>query len=146
MIGIRLAKKGDLGLLLLNEAQFATSDVITSTPKEVKRSIKSKNSFVIKKGDRIVAYCLSYYDEYLENAYIEKIVVAPDYRKQGMGRALLLEAIKGAQVIGIRRIVASIQPSNEISKKTFTSQGFENVGMKTLFKEKVKRSVYVKTL
>lgn len=56
------------------------------------------------------------------------IYIAPDYRGQGIGKALLPPLISAARAQGLHTLVAVIDGSNEISMRLHARFGFDKVG------------------
>ncbi len=54
--------------------------------------------------------------------------VAPEHRRQGIGRALLEELIKRAREVGLHVMVAGIDAENHPSLRLHEDLGFEHVG------------------
>lgn len=80
----------------------------------VKEYIKT---FVMKDGD-YVAHCGLWYHGN-ETAYIEPVVTVPEYRRKGLGRAVVYEALKRAKNQGAKRAIV-------ISEQDF----YYHIGMK----------------
>jgi carbonic anhydrase len=60
-------------------------------------------------------------DNYCE---LKRFYVEPGFRSHGIGRALLLEAIKAARTIGYRRILLDTLPAMRIATKLYRELGF----------------------
>jgi len=56
------------------------------------------------------------------------IYIAPEYRRQGLGKRLLAESLAMTPELGIRTVVAYIFSHNEGSMRLFRSFGFETWG------------------
>ena len=62
-------------------------------------------------GGDLVSYCGIWYEAANRVAYVEPVATDPDYRRRGLGRAAVLEAIRRAKALGATRaIVISGQP------------------------------------
>ena len=85
---------------------------------------------VAERGAQILGYlirpCLSHAGLC---ALIDDLVVAEGARGQGMGRALLEEALKRAQGAGCVEIEVSTGFDNEPAQSLYRSQGFEERGL-----------------
>jgi predicted N-acetyltransferase YhbS len=58
-----------------------------------------------------VSYCGVWYAPALRLAYVEPVATDPDYRRRGLGRAVVLEALRRAHALGATRaLVGSDQP------------------------------------
>jgi len=56
------------------------------------------------------------------------LMVAADYRRQGIGRTLLDDAVAWARLCGIRKIELHVFPWNEPALRLYESYGFEREG------------------
>lgn len=81
---------------------------------QIKEYIKT---FAVKDG-AYVAHCGVWYSGG-ETAYIEPVATVPEYRRQGLGRAVVYEALKRAEKLGAKRAIV-------ISDQEF----YRNIGMK----------------
>jgi len=72
----------------------------------------------------------SRFDKFL---YIDRVVVAAEYRRHGLGRRLYADAFERATALGLTRVVCEVnlQPPNPVSDKFHAAQGFEEVGRAT---------------
>ncbi len=88
---------------------------------------------VAERGARILGYLTLWLRPCLSHtgfcALIDDRVVAEEARGQGMGRALLEEALKRAQGAGCVEIEASTGFDNEPAQSLYRSQGFEERGL-----------------
>jgi len=73
----------------------------------------------------------SHFDKFL---YIDRIVVAADRRRLGLGSVLYADLFKRAEELGHKSIVCEVnlQPPNPISDEFHAAQGFEEVGRATI--------------
>ena len=63
-------------------------------------------------------------------ALIFGMYVAPEFREQGIGRALLEAALSRAEdLVGLRRVNLTVMASNEAARSLYESCGFEAFGM-----------------
>jgi ribosomal-protein-alanine N-acetyltransferase len=77
---------------------------------------------------RIVGYILFWI---LPDAVdIHNIAVHPDYRRQGIGRQLLDQAITSARTRASLRVTLEVRKSNLSAQKLYESQGFAVTGMR----------------
>lgn len=59
--------------------------------------------------------------------YIDSLAVAPQHRGKGLGRSLLLEAVKQAQIAGLRATLL-VDPDNPPALRLYSSVGFKDEG------------------
>lgn len=74
-----------------------------------------------------VMYCV------LETAELPKICVAPEYRRQGIGAAMLERLSQRAAAGGCTGLSLEVRQSNLAARALYESQGFENVGIRPSF-------------
>lgn len=66
----------------------------------------------------------------LDEAHIGTFAVHPDYRKLGIGRKLLAEALIGVQREGAKQAFLEVRRSNEAAQSLYRQFGFEVVGVR----------------
>lgn len=73
----------------------------------------------------------SRFDKFL---YIDRVVVAEAYRRQGLGHLLYADVFKRAAELGHTRVVCEVnlRPPNPVSDRFHAAQGFEDVGRATI--------------
>jgi L-phenylalanine/L-methionine N-acetyltransferase len=59
------------------------------------------------------------------------MAVAPDWRGQGVGTALLQEAIRWAREMGVEKLALSVYPDNDAARALYRKFGFEEEGRLT---------------
>jgi len=64
-------------------------------------------------------------------AYVEDIAVEPEYRRQGVGRALMEQAISWAKRKGFPGVMLETQDNNVAGCRLYTSCGFKLYGFDT---------------
>jgi mycothiol synthase len=57
-------------------------------------------------------------------AQVEPLGILPGYRRQGLGRALLLEALRRARSLGATHMEVNAESYNDASRRAYTSVGF----------------------
>ena len=57
------------------------------------------------------------------------LCVAPEYRRQGLGRAVLEAVVQEARQRGLRRLQAMVEPRSQESLQFFSACGFEEDGV-----------------
>jgi GNAT superfamily N-acetyltransferase len=55
----------------------------------------------------LVSYCGMWYEAATQVAYVEPVATDPDYRRRGLGRAVVLEAIRRAKQLGAARAIVN---------------------------------------
>ena len=86
--------------------------------------------FVAEADGRIVARLSIARDQHPASYHVADLgmMVAPDYRRQGIGRALLEQAVEWARGAGVRKLELHVFPHNEPAIKLYESFGFEREG------------------
>jgi ribosomal protein S18 acetylase RimI-like enzyme len=62
-------------------------------------------------------------------AFLFGMYVLPEYRRQGVGRALLEAVIRRAEVLGIRQVNLTVNSENRAAVLLYESCGFERFGL-----------------
>ena len=76
--------------------------------------------------DEVIGYILVWFAA--DEAELANIAVAPGMRGQGVGAALLDEALSAAEERGTVRMFLEVRDSNERARELYASRGFEEVG------------------
>jgi ribosomal protein S18 acetylase RimI-like enzyme len=80
--------------------------------------------------ETLVAFCVSWITPSLaaltggKVAQVEPLGVLPEYQHTGLGRALLLEALRRAKEMGAQRMEVDAESYNEASRRAYGSVGF----------------------
>lgn len=82
--------------------------------------------FIATIKGKIVGYCGLWV--VVENANITNIAVDPDYRKQGIGEALLKGAVDMAKMLGAENLSLEVRVSNEGAQHLYRKFGFQPGG------------------
>ena len=77
-------------------------------------------------GDRIVAFAGIWL--MVDDAHITTFGVHPDWRRQGIGRQLLLSLAELSLAIGARRMTLEVRVSNEVAQALYRSFDFVAAG------------------
>ncbi|MEW5759140.1 MAG: GNAT family N-acetyltransferase [Candidatus Thermoplasmatota archaeon] len=64
-----------------------------------------------------------------QSALIDELVVSANYRKQGLGRRLLLAAIEKCKQLGCCEIEVSTETQNTTARKFYSQLGFKEIGV-----------------
>jgi ribosomal-protein-alanine N-acetyltransferase len=73
-----------------------------------------------------VGYLVVFYSD--EAAYVAELAVAPEHRREGRARRLLVAAFDHLREEGCSRIRLAVHPDNEPARRLYESLGFEEVG------------------
>lgn len=68
-----------------------------------------------------------------ESCYISNVAVFPDFRRSGVGKALLDAASETAKEFGAESVSLEVRPSNTAAIQLYISSGFEEVGLRKNF-------------
>ncbi len=63
-------------------------------------------------------------------AHILNLTVSPEYRRQGLGRCLLLDLLAHARTRSLHRIYLEVRPSNDAARVLYKAEGFELIGLR----------------
>ncbi|NPV73909.1 MAG: ribosomal protein S18-alanine N-acetyltransferase [Pelotomaculum sp.] len=66
----------------------------------------------------------------LDEAHITNVAVHPEYRKNNIGRTLMLEMMRRAALMGAVRMTLEVRPSNAAARRLYASLGFEVKGIR----------------
>ena len=113
------------------ETNDATFETATPTWEEWDRSHLAAHRLVAREGDRVVGWAaLSRVSErcVYDGVAEDSVYVAPSASGRGVGRALLMALIAGADDAGIWTIQTGIFPENTASLALHESCGFRVVG------------------
>ena len=81
---------------------------------------------VARAGDRVVAFAGVWL--MVDDAHVTTFAVHPDWRRQAIGRRLLLNLAEISVAIGARRMTLEVRVSNVVAQALYRSFGFEIVG------------------
>jgi ribosomal protein S18 acetylase RimI-like enzyme len=126
-INLRRAEAGDIDDILALEKSLDGTKIYSALTdrKELEEEIKSTIFYVMEKDGKIVGDTA--YEMKGENhAYIDGLVVSPEFQGQGIARqamTMILEELKNIKVIDL-----VTHPENERAIKLYESIGFKKVG------------------
>lgn len=86
---------------------------------------------VVEEENRAVAYVSLRF--VLDEGYLNNIAVLPEYRRKGMGRALLTALAEEGRTLGLSFLTLEVRISNEPAKALYRSLGYELVGRRRRF-------------
>jgi [ribosomal protein S18]-alanine N-acetyltransferase len=81
---------------------------------------------VARAGDRVVGFAGVWL--MVDDAHVTTFGVHPDWRRQGIGRQLMLNVAELSVAIGARRMTLEVRGSNEAAQALYHAFGFEIVG------------------
>lgn len=85
----------------------------------------------VNQNEKIMGYMGSFV--VCESCYVSNIAVFPDFRRKGVGRALIKATFRMAHKEGAESVSLEVRPSNEAAIALYTSMGFEEVGLRRNF-------------
>ncbi len=110
-------------LLALWQAS-GTSPSITDTIADIQRTIESHALVLVAEANQcIVGSLIATFDGWRGNMY--RIAVHPDYRRRGIGRALVEEGEKGLTKQGAKRITALVEEKYPWATAFWSNVGYE---------------------
>ncbi len=81
----------------------------------------------------------------LDEGYIALVATHPDYRRMGVGHALMHEAEKKARELNLAFLSLEVRVSNENAQRLYHSCGFENLGRRPNFYQTPPEDAYIMT-
>ena len=101
-----------------------TSPSVTDTITDIRGAIESAASVLVAEADRhIVGSLIATFDGWRGNMY--RIAVHPDYRRRGIGRALVAEGEKRLAKLGVKRITALVEEKYPDAIAFWSDVGYE---------------------
>ena len=86
---------------------------------------------VARAGERLVGFAGMWL--MVDEAHVTTFGVHPDWRRQGIGRQLLLNLIELSVAIGARRMTLEVRASNRAAQELYQAFGFEVAGRRTRY-------------
>ena len=101
-----------------------TSPSVTDAITDIRRAIESSASVLVAEvGQYIVGSVIATFDGWRGNMY--RIAVHPDYRRCGIGRALVKEGEKCLAKLGVKRITALVEEKYSWATAFWSDIGYE---------------------
>ena len=101
-----------------------TSPSVTDTTADIQNAIGSPASVLVAEADqRIVGSLIATFDGWRGNMY--RIAVHPDYRRRGIGRALVKEGERRLAKQGVKRITALVEEKYPWATAFWSAVGYE---------------------
>jgi ribosomal-protein-alanine N-acetyltransferase len=66
----------------------------------------------------------------VDEAHITNVAVHPDYRGCGIGRALMLELLRRAAILGAGKVTLEVRVTNLVARNLYKSLGFSDKGVR----------------
>jgi len=84
-------------------------------------------SLIARAGDRVVGYATVASDGMTWTRHVAelRLLLAPDYRGEGLGRLLIAQSFRMARDRGIRKIIAQMTTDQKAAIRSFERLGFE---------------------
>lgn len=121
---IRECRPEEAKALLALWQAAGTSPSVTDTVTDIRRAIESAASVLVAEEDQcIVGSLIATFDGWRGNMY--RIAVHPDYRRRGIGRALVAEGEKCLAKLGVKRITALVEEKYPWAIAFWSDVGYE---------------------
>lgn len=69
----------------------------------------------------------------VDEAHIATLAIQPEYRRQGLAKRLLVEALRTAYQEGARQALLEVRAGNEAAQAMYRTFGFEEVGRRARY-------------
>lgn len=86
----------------------------------------SKYFVAVAKNDAVIGYIGLHH--VFDEAYITNLAVSPDFRRLGIGKALLSRALETCRSMDISSVTLEVRESNVVAMSLYRSFGFSPVG------------------
>lgn len=77
--------------------------------------------------EQFAAFCLCWLDQVNKAGYLEPMGTHPDFRWQGLGKAVILAALDRMQQAGMESASVCVAHDNHAAQRLYTSVGFQSV-------------------
>ncbi len=124
----RLDAEADLTPIVeIERASFSTPWTADMFRWELRNSDVSA-TYVMKSGDQVVAFCCVWV--VLDELHINNVAVRPEFRRQGLARALLTHVSDEAAGKGATRATLEVRRSNAAALRLYDRLGFAVTGVR----------------
>lgn len=121
---IRECRSEEAEALLALWQAAGTSPSVTDTITDIQAARSSSASVLVAEVDqRIVGSLIATFDGWRGNMY--RIAVHPDYRRRGIGRALVREGERRLVKLGVKRITALVEEKYPSAVAFWSNVGYE---------------------
>ena len=121
---IRECRSDEAEALIALWKAAGTSPSVTDTIADIRGAIESSASVLVAEVDRrIVGSLIATFDGWRGNMY--RIAVHPDYRRRGIGRALVKKGEKRLAKLGVKRITALVEEKYPEAVEFWLNVGYE---------------------
>lgn len=118
---------GDLDkVLMIEQASYGTPWSRNMFVEEISNPMG--RALVFELNSRVVGYLCSW--EILDECHVLNIAVHPEYRRQGVGSAMLKTLETSCQAKGIARILLDVGRRNKPARHLYKKMGFKVVGFR----------------
>ncbi len=94
------------------------------TPGRIVKHIRDQDNLVIKivKDDQMLGFAVMHFD--LDLSHLNLLAVKPQFRKQGIGRELMMWLQRSAKTAGIETILLEVRSTNHVARTFYSRLGF----------------------
>ena len=122
---IRPMREGDVDrIAALEVICFRTPWPRNAIAGELKNS--AAHYLVCERAGQVIAYAGMWI--ILDEAHITNVAVDPDFRREGLGRRMMLCMMRTALLFGAREMTLEVRASNAPAQSLYFGLGFENAG------------------
>lgn len=82
----------------------------------------------------------------LDEGYITNVCTAPEYRRRGVGGALIGEAVERAKALSLAFLSLEVRVSNAPARALYAERGFRELGTRKNYYEKPAEDAIIMTL
>jgi ribosomal-protein-alanine N-acetyltransferase len=79
--------------------------------------------------DELVGYVL--FSVIVDEAEVLLIAIRPEYRRQGLGKALLRKGLEDTELLGVKMIYLEVRKGNALAHCLYESLGFQSIGIRS---------------
>jgi ribosomal protein S18 acetylase RimI-like enzyme len=120
------------------ERRFIRTERVDRSVRYYRRSFRKtwgteQATLVAVHGDRVIGHIHLAREDSPVTRHVASLgmTVAPDWRRMGVGSALISEVIRWARSVGVEKLALSVYPDNEAAQALYRSFGFREEGRLT---------------